>query len=146
MYNVKMYNENAEKLKKNYFEYENNLKLLHLNFPNIPHFENLVHHIKQTVYYSEHFSYRKRDLKLKNLKQNFFYPFNTAKIINNTGITIPPDVISLLWMGNEFSVGGSTKKNCSDIYTELNKLWEIFLPKSRKAGVSELDIENITIC
>jgi hypothetical protein len=80
---------------------------------------------------------------LFKLKRKTFYPANKAKIINNTGVTIPPEVVSLLEFGNKFSVGGSTNVDSSEIYLELNKLWETFLPQGRKLGVSELDIQNI---
>ena len=53
---------------------------------------------------------------------------------------MPPEVISLLKLGNEHSIGDFIKKDSSDIYLELNKLWETFLPESRKLGVSEIDI------
>ena len=96
-------------------------------------------------YQKYNFEYEKnlKLLKLANLKRKTFYPTNKAKIINDTGIFIPPEVISLLKLGNEHSIGGFTKKDSSDIYLELNKLWETFLPESRKLGVSEIDIQNI---
>ena len=56
---------------------------------------------------------------------------------------IPPEVVSLLEFGNQFSVRGSTKVESSVIYLELNKIWETFLPQGRTLGVSELDIQNI---
>ena len=56
---------------------------------------------------------------------------------------MPPEVISLLKLGNEHSIGDFIKEDSSDIYLELNKLWETFLPESRKLGVSEIDIQNI---
>ena len=88
--------ENKEKYTKYEFEYQQKLNHLYSISPNIPYFKHLKFDIQRTVYQSEKHFHKKRDLKLINLKRKFLYPANKATIINNTGITIPPEVISLL--------------------------------------------------
>ena len=78
-----------------------------------------------------------------NIYKKTYTNFKTAKIINNTGITIPPNVLSLLKRGSEFATGGSTRNNSSDIYLELNELFKTFRAQARKSGVSEINIEHI---
>ena len=70
-------------------------------------------------------------------------PQNSAIIHNNTGVVIPSDVLSLLHMGSNHSIGGSTRNHGSKVYTELNKIFEIFRKNGRKLGLSELNIEYI---
>ena len=83
----KLQSAQSEKYQKYNFEYEKNLKSLYLISPNIPR---------------KNSPDKNRDLKLSNLRRKTFYPTNKAKIINNTGISISPEVISLLERGNEF--------------------------------------------
>ena len=73
--------ENEEKYQKYNFEYEKNFKLLYLISPNIPYYNNLIHSLKNSVFRSEKYLDKNRDLKLANLKRKTFYPTNKAKII-----------------------------------------------------------------
>ena len=52
--------------------------------------------LKRRVHLFEKYFDQKRDLNLFKLKRKTFYPANKAKMINNTGVEIPPEVVSLL--------------------------------------------------
>ena len=135
--------ENKQKLLILKNEWEKNLENLSYICVSPSHFNNLVSNIKNSVFHSEKYFDEKRDLKLQNLKNQHIYPFNSAKVHNETGVVIPNDILSLLYMGNNFSIGGSTRNHGSKIFLELNKIYEIFRKNGRKLGVSELNIEYI---
>ena len=136
-------NENKQKL----LIYENdfNINLDKLSFTCISptHFHNLVKYIKNSVFNTEKALDKKRDLKLFKLINKPPSPQNSAIIHNNTGVVIPNDVLSLLHMGSNHSIGGSTRNHGSKVYTELNNIFEIFRKNGRKLGLSELNIEYI---
>jgi hypothetical protein len=135
--------KNKEKVIKLENEFENSKNLLFKFADNPNHFNVLLQKIIQSVFKTAYTSDKKRDLKLSKLIGKTYTNFNDAKIINNTGITIPPNVLSLLKRGSEFVTGGSTRDNSSDIYLELNELFKTFRAQARKSGVSEINIEHI---
>ena len=98
---VAAHSENKEKLRKYNFEYEQNTKFLLFYSPNVHYYESNIYKIKQKIYFTEKHSDQKRDRTLRNLRGKIYHTSNSAKIINNTGVEIPPDLISLLKMGNE---------------------------------------------
>ena len=124
-------------------EWEKNLEQLSYICVSPSHFNSLVYNIKNSVFKSEKYNDEKRDRKLNNLKNQNIFPYNSAIIYNETGVNIPSDILSLLHMGNNFSVGGSTRNHGSKIFIELNKIFEIFRKNGRKLGISELNIEYI---
>ena len=103
--------ENKEKLIKleNEFESSKNLLFRYSNSPQ--HFSFLLKNIKKSFYKAAHNSDRKRDLKLFKLTNKSNPKFNEAKIINPTEVEIPPEVLSLLKLGNQFALGGSSRND-----------------------------------
>ena len=123
---------------ENEFESSKNLLFRYSNSPQ--HFSFLLKNIKKSVYKAAHNSDRKRDLKLFKLTNKSNPKFNEAKIINPTEVEIPPEVLSLLKLGNQFALGGSSRNDNSDLYLELNEMFKKFRIDARKSNVKELDI------
>ena len=119
-------------------------KIFPLNFPKIStQFNFSLQNVRKSVFKAAHTSDRKRDLKLFKLTKKSNPNSNKAKVINNTGIIIPPEVLSLLRMGREFALGGSSRKDNSDTYLELNDLFKKLRTDAWNANVKEIDIEHI---
>ena len=135
--------ENKEKLLKLEYDFESSKNLLFKFSKNPTHFNFILQNVRKSVFKAAHTSDRKRDLKLFKLSKKSNPNFNKAKVINDTGIIIPPEVLSLLQMGSEFALGGSSRNDNSDTYLELNDLFKKFRTDARNANVKEIDIEHI---
>ena len=135
--------ENKEKLLKLEYNFESSKNLLFKFSKNPTHFNFILQNVRKSVFKAAHTSDRKRDLKLSKLSKKSNPNFNKAKVINDTGIIIPPEVLSLLQMGSEFALGGSSRNDNSDTYLELNDLFKKFRTDARNANVKEIDIEHI---
>ena len=46
-------------------------------------------------------------------------------------------------MGSEFALGGSSRNDNSELYLEVNELFQTFRTDARNAHVKEIDIEHI---
>jgi hypothetical protein len=86
--------ENKEKVSQLANSFESCKNLL-FNLSDSPkHFNTLLLNIKKSVFQAAHSSDKKRDLKLSKLTKKTYPAFNEAKVINNTGVVIPTNVLS----------------------------------------------------
>ena len=72
-----------------------------------------------------------RDQKLRRLSYDKKTDYNRIQVHNRTNVTIPREVIEILELGKNKGVGSDTDLSPS-VFTELDKLFEVFEKEARK--------------
>ena len=125
-------------ISENYF---NHLSRQILNLCNIPDHIFFINLIKNNVSKFEQKSDLRRSNKLKNLIFDLETDYNTITIHNRTNVTIPPNIIKVLELGQNRGIGSPFKDPTNIL--EIDKLVTTFQKEARKDNISELTLARM---
>ena len=131
-----------EILKNVKFEFESLSNQIQKFLPDNYIHRQFINFLKNLAKKSELKSDMIRDQKLRRLSYDKKTDYNRIQVHNRTNVTIPREIIEILELGKNRGVGSDTDLSPS-VFTELDKLFEVFEKEARKNEIKEIDIAGI---